>query len=483
MNLPSMKQQHSTSNKRDPVPIFYRKGNANAFYKGIKDKCILHYGEVGQNVIQDILFPTTNLGIMPHHNDRRLNPVTGKPIENQRKYPREQYFTPEPTGRTELHPNVTARKSSEFSLSSSSSTSAENLEAEEQEDEETKTFKMAASSIPRFIDEDEIPLTEAGQAKLDKDVANFEKKQELLEAKQKIHKDNDDACAAMIIEHIGAERMQEIEVQPKYSEWKALAHKCTDRSVLFLRMHKMLFSTGNSSDAVDAMTHLFNLKQPQDQAHPSTFLNAVTDAFSATIGLIQDPKNAGMINGLQIQSMVIINGLNKSSSANKKGIKTHLADHPDDALLKPGELVAAILKAHMSDLNTDRVSEQSSAFAAIHTAAKTPFKKAITKKAAISAWAWHEDNADNSEIPGFVHCANCKTLTKKFFYSHPTEKCRRTAASEEARIQRKNAKLHAKIAAVEDPPPPTANDYESLKSAYDEMTAFMAEHHPEAFEA
>ena len=66
---------------------------------------------------------------------------------------------------------------------------------------------------------------------------------------------------------------------------------------------------------------------------------------------------------------------------------------------------------------------------------------------------------------------------------NPTEKCRRTAASEETRIQRKNAKLHAKIAAVEDPPPPTANDYESLKSAYDEMTAFMAEHHPEAFEA
>ena len=342
---------------------------------------------------------------------------------------------------------------------------------------------MAASTIPQFIDEDEIPLTEAGQAKLDKDIANFEKKQDLQDAKNKIHKDNDDACASMITEHISAEMMQEIEVQPKYAEWKALSHTCIDRSVLFLRMFKDLFSSGNSSDAVDAMTYLFNLKQPQDQANPSAFLNAVRDAYGATIGLIQDPKNAGMINGLQIQSMVIINGLNKMSSANKEGIKTHLADHPDDALLKPGELVAAILKAHMSDLNTDRVSEQSSAFVATLTAATTQDKKVIPKKAVANAWVWHENKPDKSEIPGAVHCANCKTLTKKFFYTHSTEKCKRTAESEEARKQRENTKLHAKVATVEDPSLPNATDYASLKSAYDEMAAFMVEHHSEAFEA
>ena len=62
--------------------------------------------------------------------------------------------------------------------------------------------------------------------------------------------------------------------------------------------------------------------------------------------------------------MVTINGLDKASSANRDVIKTHLVAHPEDALDLPTELIASILRAHMSNLNTDRVSEQSSAFAA-----------------------------------------------------------------------------------------------------------------------
>ena len=90
---------------------------------------------------------------------------------------------------------------------------------------------------------------------------------------------------------------------------------------------------------------------------------------------------------------------------------------------------------------------------------------------------------DFSEIPGKIHCSNCKALCKRFYYSHSTEKCRRTAESEQARKQKEKAKLHAKVAAVEDPSHPTAEAYAAMKDRHDEYEAFIKERHPEAFEA
>ena len=468
MNLPSMKQDSTT--KRDPVPMFHRKGQANIFIKGIKDKCILCYGEVGQNVIHDTEFQPIILGEKPHYNSPRIHPNTGLPIENSRMYAKEIQIP------SQLDPNVAQRKTSGGGGGKDSTDPSATQYFSTQKTTQEPSPSMAAPPESKF-DEDEIPLTESAQNKLDKDVDKYEKKSELLEAKLKIRKDYDDACATMIIEHIGAEMMHEIEVQIAYKGWKDLPHVNTNRSVLFLRMFKVLFSSGNSSDAVDAMSHLFNLKQTQDLAQLSAFFNAVTDAYGATIGLIQDPKNAGMINGLQIQTMVLINGLDKMAPATKEGIKAHLDAHPDDALLKPGELIAAVLKAHKSDLNTDRVSEQSSAFAATLPAAKNPPKKGAPKKTTASAWVWQKDKPDKSEIPGSIHCANCKLLSNKYYYSHSTERCKNTAERELARQQKDN--LHAKVAAIDDPSLPTATDYATLKTAYDGMVAFMSEHHPD----
>ena len=466
-----MKNSATITAKRDPVPTFYRKGDLTRFIKGVEEKCILSYGEVGQNVIRDVLFPKINIGTKPHYNSLRCHPTTGEQIQGQRMY--EKKIIPSaPSVAPKFSPNHVSRRKASGGGGGLSSTKSDEDDSEEvdSEPEESK------------CDEDEIPLTEAAQAKLDKDTATYDKKEELYDNKHKILKDLDDQCASMIIEHISVEMWNEIVVNPKCTEWRALPYECKDRTVLFIRLIKFLFSSGNSSDAVDAMTNLFNPKQSVEHPHPSTFFNAVTDAYTALIPLIQDPKIPGMINGLQLQSMVIINGSDKNS-ATKEGIKAHLLANPNDALLKPGELIAAILKAHQSDLNTDRVSEQSSALAASISVAKPQAKKGTTQKDTASSWVWHKDMPDFSEIPGKIHCSNCKALCKRFYYSHSTEKCRRTAESEQARKQKEKAKLHAKVAAVEDPSHPTAEAYAALSSAYEVMETYMKENHPEAFEA
>ena len=273
---------------------------------------------------------------------------------------------------------------------------------------------------------------------------------------QKILKTHDDAAASFINEHVGAEMMREIEINPRFLEWRNLSFSSIDRSVLFTRMLKVLFSSGNASDAVDAMMHLFGQKQDPNEHNPSAFINQVNEAYASIVPLIEDPDNKGTIKALQLQTMVLIHGFNRSDPFIKDGIKAHLDAHPKDALSTPGDLIAAIMKAYTSDLNEERISEQSAAFAATTAASpKLPAKK--------KAWKWHADNKDHSAIPGEDHCPNCHKLTTKFFYTHNPDKCNRTAESEKAYQVRKAANLHAEAAVVAAPAPTEASELERLR--------------------
>ena len=117
------------------------------------------------------------------------------------------------------------------------------------------------------------------------------------------------------------------------------------------------------------------------------------------------------------------------------------------------------MKAYMSDMNEERVavSEQSAAFVAKVSTKPPPKKKAA------SAWKWHADNPNNSEIAGLVHCTNCHKINGKFHYQHSLERCSWTAEREKAYQARRAPKLQAKAAAVEDPAPAQASEIERLK--------------------
>ena len=422
----------------------------NATYPGFKktflNHCHLNHGQVGQDLITGITTKVEPLGNRPHYSDELIHPVTNEKIHGSRKYERER---PPP---------------------------------EEKSEDGIKSLALA-------FDLDTLPLTEKGQARFDKDIASYERRESANLAAHNILKKDDDDAIRVLHDHISQEALNQITISPLHATWLKHPYSCTTRSILFCQMLDSLFSKGNSTESVDQAAILFNLKQSPDQQHPSAFLNTVNDQIKIVIALLQDKDHPGYISVNRIHSMVTINGLDKASSANREGIKTHLTAHPEDALDLPTELIASILRAHMSDLNTDRVSEQSSAFVAqLHPEPAT--------KSAASKWTYHEDRKDKSAIPGLTHCANCfKIMKGMYYYSHSTERCKRTAAGDWKDHKEKKAgvtpKLQAKVAeATADPAYPTLGaclallHYDIQDSNSPGLTrhsalAYLVEHHPE----
>ena len=423
--------------KRDAIPVLQTKADLNAFIKAVNQYCNLNHGEIGQNVVNNKLFVEKPVEECPHYNSRRKHSKTGKDIPHSRKYQQEK----PPSLSANVH---------------------ERSKAKEESGGGGSTIPLSPLPESKEEDDEDLELTEDAQRQLNEDTRNWKKEQEIIKADHRILKNQDDSCASMIVEHVSPVMMREIEINPLFEVWRKLSFSSVDRSVLFMRLLKELFSSGNASDAVEAMMQLFAQKQDPDQNNPSTFINQVADRFAHLLPLIEDKSSPGMINANQLQTMVLIHGLNKTLSANKDGIKTHLQAHPKDALVKTPELIAALMKAYMSDMNEERVavSEQSAAFAA-----KVSTKPPPKKKAAIP-WKWHADNPDNSEIAGLVHCTNCHKINGKFHYQHSLGRCSWTAEREKAYQARRAPKLQAKAAAVEAPAPAPAeaSEVERLRS-------------------
>lgn len=370
-SLPSQLAKAATAAAKSNISQLKSNVHFPSFKKTVHNHCHLNHGQVGQDLIKGSITVVAALGPSPHYNDELIHPVTHEKINGSRKYERES--PPE--------------------------------------------------EVPLGFDLDSLPLTEKGQTKFDKDTDSYDKRAAAHLIAHNILKNHDDDLIRVLHDNISQEALNQITITPQHSEWLKLPFTCTSRSIHFFKMLEILFSKGNSTESVDQAATLFNLKQPHDQQHPSAFLNAVNDQIKIVIALLQDKDKPGFISVNRIHSMVTINGLDKTSSANREGIKTHLLEHPADALDLPAELISSILRAHMSDLNTDRVSEQSSAFIA-------PLVTKPAVKKAASSWTWHEDKPDHSAIPGLTHCTNCFKLTKGlYFYSHSTGRCRRTEDS------------------------------------------------------
>jgi hypothetical protein len=283
-----------------------------------------------------------------------------------------------------------------------------------------------------------------------------------------------------------------------------LPFESVSRSHLFLVLLETLFSKGNATASVEHATALFGGKQPHDQPHPSNYINKTNENMDRLRSLLADPSHPGFVSFNRIHTMVLINGLDKTSSPNREGIKSHLQDNPTDALDQPTALIASVLRAHLSDLNTDNISEQSAAYAAHHTAT-------ATKRSPTTPFVPHKDNPDKSQIPGLDHCPNCHALTKKFFYAHDPAICLRSPATEAAKqkayLEKQKAylekrhrtrQLTAHAAVISPPPPPVTPLTQAACHAfihggvpnpmYPGLTragcfSFLALHHPEDLDA
>jgi hypothetical protein len=166
---------------------------------------------------------------------------------------------------------------------------------------------------------------------------------------------NDDALLHAIMTAITPAAQNQYLISPEYLVWRALPFESVSRSHLFLVLLETLFSKGNATASVEHATALFGGKQPHDQPHPSNYINKTNENMDRLRSLLADPSHPGFVSFNRIHTMVLINGLDKTSSPNREGIKSHLQDNPTDALDQPTALIASVLRAHLSDLNTDNI--------------------------------------------------------------------------------------------------------------------------------
>lgn len=400
--LPS--QQLDSPKPNNPLPHLDGNSNSPDFFRAVNLHCLTSHGLIGQDVIKGRPTIPEKLGPRPHYSDQRLHPLTGDPIPDSRQFPR-----------------VDATK------------------------EQLATYGF---------DPDELPLTPDGERRLDSALAAYTHRQNSLATTKAALKINDDALLNIIMAAITPAAHNQYIISPEYLVWRDLPFESVSRSHYFLVLLETLFSKGNATASVEHATALFGGKQPHDQPHPSHYIKMTNERMDQFRHLLADPAHPGLVSFNRIHAMVIISGLNKTSSANREGIKAHLQAHPIDALDLPTELISSVLSAHMSDLNTDSISEQSAAYAAHHTAH-------ATKGTPPAPFVSHKDNPDKSQIPGLAHCPNCHALTKKFFYGHDPRRCNRSKESEAEKQKaylkkRHEARQLTAHAAVLSPPPPYA---------------------------
>ena len=276
-----------------------------------------HFGQVFADLKNDVETTILQLGPRPHYNDPRINPVTNLPIIGSRMY-RQVEKTPEQI------------------------------------------------ADPNF-DENTLELVPSEQTKLDKNQDTYDKASIVRKTDFKDLRQHDTDALNLLQHFIGASAMTEIKISPDYKAWEQLPFTCIARALHFRRVAKAIFSKGNASEAVDVASDFFKLHQEADEDHPRAFFERVKDAKPHFINQYEDRANPGYIKIVHVEHAILYGGLSKTS-ANRAGIRDHLAKYPTDALDRPSELIDAVQKAHKSGLYTDDTSTQSSAFLAHSTA-------------------------------------------------------------------------------------------------------------------
>jgi len=459
--LPS--QQSASQAGKLLFPMLQDNSSHAAFSKGSKDYCQFNHGKIGQHFTHGIETVLAIQGTPPHYSDSKLHPISGMNLFGTRKYAR--------------------------------------------------VDATAAQLADLDFDHDTLPLTTDGQSKFDVDMSNYNKVAHVLLAEFTLLKGQDDDLLKILNDHVSPTAKSQITITPEYAAWKLLGFSSVSRAHHFKLMIDTLFSKGNSKESVAQGAILFGLKQSGDQLHPAAFLNQVNDQVLTFAALFEDPATPGFIATKRIHTMVMINGLSQHSEANKEGLKEHLRLHPLDALDVPAELISNLVKAHQSDTNSDRIADQSSAFAA--TLSSVNVNPSVVSSAnTLGTWIHHSNNPDFSAIAGLTPCSNCLKLTKKYFYSHNPLSCNRTAASEAAKRQahqdkKKFAqpKLQAHVASIASPansPVPTTPTCPAPSTLTKDATlallhcgvenpafpgltkaqcfSFLAMHHPEVFD-
>jgi hypothetical protein len=332
-----------------------------------------NHGRIGQDIIKGVATKPETLGPRPAYNDVKLHPFTGLPqVPNVRKY-------------------------------------------------EQVALTTDQINLGLEFDRNELLLTAASQSRLDADQALYDKLHVPVKANNKETKADDDNCLTILREHIGSTVMPQLIISKGYLEFSKLGADAVHRSMAFCAAYATTFSAGNSTETVDQIIKLFNIRQDPLVSNPATFFEAHQNQMEAVIPLIEDKTHPGYISIAKFTSVLLPSGIDRLNRANQEGIKKHITKNGDTALELPGELVTEVMESHTSELNqdtqADKPSQQSSAF----------YSKQVNTKPLPPKDKKQRDFTQ--PIPGKTdHCTNCFDHLHLYFY-HPLHLCKRSIAT------------------------------------------------------
>lgn len=343
-----------------------------SYVKDIRTHCRTHFGQIGQDFINNVLTKPFATEPKPHRMDPQTHPLTDFPIPGTRKYP-------------SIKPDTSQATDPDFDLNS-------------------------------------LPLTENSDRCFRSDIATWTSHRDKIEAKNLLLKTYDDEFLNFSKDPISHLALEACESNPLMVKFYALTIDSVSRGHHFHLALENQFAKANSQMTTNELTKFVQMTQgPTDST--ATYFSKLSDQFRRITPLIEDPTHKGYFRLNKFYSMVLISGLNKKQLANLRALEMHLFNHPDDSLDIPDTLVTGILAMQDSDLLThspdDLDTEQSSAFISSTTATRLPG----TPKPFVRG-AQKPKRTD--------HCPYCLQVLNLYFY-HKVTDCNRKKSDSAAK--------------------------------------------------
>ncbi len=225
----------------DSLPLLTRPANVALFLRVLREILRSQYGVVGQNILNSTTTTLINPGPCPHYNDPRLHPITAAPIPNSRKY--------------EQAPPTNAQ-----------------------------------SADPTF-DHNTLPLTEAGENKLNQDIKTWNSNTDRYNRLLDKHRTHDDELLTLLRRHISADALEVIKSSPSYPAFLALPADCISRSDAYIKIVDSKFFHGNSTVSINELTK-FLMSSATPQPHSPIDSPSITTAYFLSWTMQQPSLNS-----------------------------------------------------------------------------------------------------------------------------------------------------------------------------------------------
>ena len=283
----------------------------------------------------------------------------------------------------------------------------------------------------------EMPLTKEAQAAFDKAEAKYDLQHKNHHDEANTFRKDDDRALAFVMSTITSSALSILQTN---AEMKFI----NDDPSYFYRTRNLLkiinrqFATGNSSHLTNNLLALLNFHHIDGSF--AVHLDSFNDQWNHLATGLEDPDNPGYIKLSDIQFILLMNSLNRSSPQSKQAINNYFTAYPDANSFNPGALLKLLIDQHLgnlADLQTaDPISEQGSALIASNI---RPYGAGDPKR---------DDHCKNcyDKTKGITKTIDGVLYTGPFKFYHKI--CHRNAREEQRKAKRAAAALLSKADAT-----------------------------------